>query len=102
MREKLSHPVYKPPLRFVLRLRLQKGGRICGTLRYYAIAYATALSLGQDLSTLVFYQSEMRRHLFKLLKEKKLTMFQVLKKKQSVRVTEGNPILVAGCRKWEI
>ena len=26
MREKLSHPVYKPPLRFVLRLRLQKGG----------------------------------------------------------------------------
>ena len=31
-------PVYKlppiTPLRFVLRLRLQKGGRICGTLRY--------------------------------------------------------------------
>ena len=26
----------------------------------YAIAYATALSLGQDPSTLVFYQSEMR------------------------------------------
>ena len=23
----MSHPVYKPPLRFVLRLRLQKGGR---------------------------------------------------------------------------
>ena len=30
----MSHPAYKPPLRFVLRLRLQKGGRICGTLRY--------------------------------------------------------------------
>ena len=26
-----------PPLRFVLRLRLQKGGRICGTLRYLAL-----------------------------------------------------------------
>ena len=34
----MSHPVYKHHLRFVLRLRLQKGvggGRICGTLRYY-------------------------------------------------------------------
>ena len=31
---------------------------------------------------------------FKMLKEKKLTMFLVLKKKQSVTVTEGNPILV--------
>ena len=26
MREKLSHHAYKPSLRFVLRLRLQKGG----------------------------------------------------------------------------
>ena len=30
----MSHPAYKPPLRFVLKLRLQKGRRICGTLRY--------------------------------------------------------------------
>ena len=30
----MSHPAYKPPLHFVLRLRLQKGGRIFGTLRY--------------------------------------------------------------------
>ena len=45
----------------------------------------------------------MRRHLFKLLKEKKLTMFPVLKKKQSVRVTEGNPILVyCSCRMPEV
>ena len=28
-------PRISPPLRFVLRLRLQKGGRICGTVRYY-------------------------------------------------------------------
>ena len=24
----MSHPAYKPPLRFVLRLRLQKGGGV--------------------------------------------------------------------------
>ena len=69
----------------------QFGSSDCGV---YAIAYTTALSLGQDPGTLVFFQSEMRRHLFKMLKEKKLTMFPVLKKKLSVRVTEGNPILV--------
>ena len=68
-------------------------GSGCGV---YAIAYATALSLGQDLGTLVFYQTEVRRHLFKMLKEKKLTL---LKKKWSVRVTEGYPILVyCSCR----
>ena len=36
----------------------------------YVIAYTTALSLGQDPGTLVFSQPEMRRHLFKMLKEK--------------------------------
>ena len=39
-REKLSNPAYKPPLHFILRLRLQKGGRICGTLRYYQQNFA--------------------------------------------------------------
>ena len=34
-RDKMSDPAYKPPLRFRLALRLQNGGRICGTLRYY-------------------------------------------------------------------
>ena len=29
-----ENPAYKLPLHFVLRLRLQKGGRICGTLQY--------------------------------------------------------------------
>ena len=76
-------------------------GRIdCGV---YAIAYATALSLVWDPSTLVFYQSEMKRHLFKIVKEKKLTTFPVLKKKRSVRVTERNPILVyCSCRMPEV
>ena len=38
-----------------------------------------------------------------MLKEKKLTMFPVLKKKLSVRVTEGNPILVyCTCRMPEV
>jgi len=32
-RDKMSDPAYKPPLRFRLALRLQNGGRICGTLR---------------------------------------------------------------------
>ena len=84
-------------------VRKQFGSSDCGVC---ALAYATALSLDQDPGTLVFSQSEMRRHLFKMLKEKKLITFPVLKIKRSVRVTEGNPILVycsfAGCRKWEI
>ena len=63
----------------------------------------SSLSLGQDPGTLVFSQSEMRRHLLKMLKEKKLTMFPVLQKKLSVRVTEGNPILVyCRCRMPEV
>ena len=32
--DKMSDPAYKPPIRFRLALRLQNGGRICGTLRY--------------------------------------------------------------------
>ena len=42
----MSHPAYKPLLRFVLRIRLQKGGRICGTLRYVVVsttAYITTV-----------------------------------------------------------
>ena len=38
-----------------------------------------------------------------VLLEKKLAMFPVLKKKRSVRVTEGNPILVyCTCREPEV
>ena len=32
-------PRISPPLRFILRLRLQKGGRTCGTLRYIFYIY---------------------------------------------------------------
>ena len=32
-RDKMSDPAYQPHLRFRLALRLQNGGRICGTLR---------------------------------------------------------------------
>ena len=35
--------LYKPPLHFVLRLRLQKVGRICGTLRYSITQYRWVL-----------------------------------------------------------
>ena len=69
----------------------QCGSSDCGV---YAVAFATALSLGQDPGTLHFAESEMRRHLFNMLKEKKLKMFPVTKKKRSVRVTEGDPILI--------
>ena len=34
-RDKMSDPAYKPPLHFQLALRLQNGGPICGTLRYF-------------------------------------------------------------------
>ena len=54
-------------------IQKQFGSSDCGV-------YATAFSLGQDPGTLVFSQSEMRRHLFKMLKKKKFTMFTVLKK----------------------
>ena len=33
--DKMSDPAYKPLLCFRLALRLQNGGRICGTLRYH-------------------------------------------------------------------
>ena len=37
----MSHPAYKPPLRFVLRLRLQKGGGVfAGHYGIYSIKNA--------------------------------------------------------------
>ena len=46
----MSHPAYKPPppLRFVLRLRLQKGGHICGTqcTIYFAACFVRLLFEG--------------------------------------------------------
>ena len=63
------------------------------------ICYSPLSGSGSRYSSLL----SMRRHLFKMLKEKKLTMFPVLKKKRSVRVTEGNPILVyCNCRMPEV
>ena len=38
-----SHIYISPPLHFVLRLRLQKVGRICGTLRYSITQYRWVL-----------------------------------------------------------
>ena len=46
-RERKCHiPRISPPLRFVLRLRLQKGGRICGTL-WYKVASFSETKLGE-------------------------------------------------------
>ena len=62
MRKKLSHPMYKSPLHFVLRLRLQKGGgggggggRICGTLWYMCRIIAILIELRQCCSHRVCY-----------------------------------------------
>ena len=74
------------------------------SLEVVTVVY-TALSLGQDPGTLYSLLSirDEEMHLFKMLKEKKLTMFPVLQKKLSVRVTEGNPILVyCTCRMPEV
>ena len=39
-------PCISPPLRFVLRLRLQKGARICGTLRYTTVGFYIVYTQG--------------------------------------------------------
>ena len=91
----LNTPEPEITLEFV-DVKKQCGSSDCGV---YAVAFATALSLGQDPGALYFAESEMRRHLFNMLKEKKLKMFPVKKKKRSVRVTEGDPILIyCSCR----
>ena len=47
----MSHPTYKPPLHFVLRLRLQKGGEcICGTLWYVYISWSVYTIFWIELS----------------------------------------------------
>ena len=84
----------------MILIEVRSSDSLCSTEKYTGIVTHTlqpSLWVRIPTGTLVFSQSEMRRHLFKMLKEKKLTMFPVLKKKLSVRVTEGNPILVVYC-----
>ena len=53
---------------------LQDGSSDCGV---FAIAFATAITLGLDLGAFLFDQSKMRQNLLKCLQNSKLSMFPV-------------------------
>jgi len=55
----------------------QNGSDDCGV---YAVAFTVALSLGKDPRTLTFAESDIRKHLFIMLNNKKLQLFPVIKK----------------------
>ena len=56
----------------VVKAQKQMGTKDCGL---FAIAYATALALGQNPSKLTFYQESMRSHFVACLEQEKLTLF---------------------------
>jgi len=58
----------------------QSGDSECEIL---AIAYATALSLKEDPGKIEFAESGLRNHLYKCLKNKKMTMFPVRRREPS-------------------
>ena len=59
-RERNCHiPCISPPLDFVLRLRSQEGGRICGTLRYYVFVQLVCMASSWSLRY-VIYRGKMR------------------------------------------
>ena len=60
--DKMSDPAYKPPLRFWLALRLQNGGRICGTLRYFTILPRDCHKTSQIIWTTSFSADICRPH----------------------------------------
>ena len=79
-----------------VEVQRQNGSDDCGA---YAIAFAAALSLGKNPWTLTFAESDIRKHLFNMLNNKKLQLFPVIKKRRGVRVTQGEPIQVyCSCR----
>ena len=76
-------------LKFV-KVALQTNGSDCGII--YAIAFATALCLGQSPGLLQFDKSRMRSHLEKCLEQGKFTMFPYAK-----RTANTQSHLCAGC-----
>ena len=79
-----------------VEVQWQNGSDDCGV---YAIAFAVALSLGKDPGTLTFAESDIRKHLFNMLNNKKLQLLPVIKNRKGVRVTQGEPIQVyCSCR----
>ena len=53
----------------------QAGGRDCGV---FAIAFATSMAFGLDISTSAFHQEKMRLHLARCFTENKLTVFPTI------------------------
>ena len=78
----------------------QSGDSECGI---FAIAYATALSLKEDPGKIEFAESGLRNHLYKCLKNKKMTIFPVLRRRRAIRIkcTE-NIKIYCQCRLPEI
>ena len=66
-----------------VEVQRQNGSDHCGV---YVIAFTVALSLGKDPGTLTFAESNIRKHLFNMLNNKKLQLFPVIKKRRGVRV----------------
>ena len=54
------------------RMQIQKGSQYCGL---FAIAKATALLNGLDMSQITFHQEDMRQHLISCFTAKLLTPF---------------------------
>jgi len=78
----------------------QSGDSECGI---FAIAYATALSLKQDPGKIEFAESGLRNHLYKSLKNRKMTIFPVLRRKRSIRIKRTENIKIyCQCRLPEI
>lgn len=78
----------------------QSGNSDCGL---FAIAYATALSLGEDPGKIDFDKSSLRKHLYSCLKSKKITMFPVIRRKRVVKVRDTVEIKIyCNCRLPEV
>ena len=82
-------------------VQMQSGTYDCGL---FAIAFATALVLGQNPGQFLFDQAAMRRHLWNCLKNGKMTMFPVKKERRrakKIKTHDEIPVFCS-CRLPEI
>ena len=73
----INTPKPKVQLEFI-NVQNQSGSNDCGA---FAIAFGTALIFGEEPGKLIFAEEELRKHLFKCLKNRKLDPFPVVKRK---------------------
>ena len=86
----------QPKESFTVRIKnvaKQIGGTECGL---YAIAYCVSLANGQDPSTFVYDQREMRGHLISCFENKKLTLFPIAKKRR-LTTTYTSIVIITVC-----